>query len=264
MADDPNRKSPRTFQCRDYLWESFDEMSSELECSVDYLMNEAMRHYLRAQGRTPRGDGQQQPAGRGPAAPSIPSPANGVRTGGPPALPSANRSGAIPALPSTGRQGPPPLAGRPSTANMPALPPLPGGSGRTGSSAAIPSLPQRGGAPVQMPRLGGAGGPPPPPVPSRASSSGRTLYAVFGGEEFPVTKEEFFIGRGQKTCDLVIRDTNISRQHARVVQHNGGFWMVDNQSTNGVEFNGTKVDQKKIDDGDVYTICGHEIAFTYR
>ena len=44
-----------------------------------------------------------------------------------------------------------------------------------------------------------------------------TLYAVFGGEEFPVTKEEFFIGRGQKTCDLVIRDTNISRQHARIV-----------------------------------------------
>ncbi|MEI8255797.1 MAG: FHA domain-containing protein, partial [Deltaproteobacteria bacterium] len=103
---------------------------------------------------------------------------------------------------------------------------------------------------------------PPPPVAQAPAQ--RSLIARCEGEEFPVAKEEFFIGRGQKLCDLVIRDTNISRQHARVVLHNGQFWMMDNQSTNGVEFRGAKIQQKRIDDGDVFTICGHDILFNYR
>jgi hypothetical protein len=35
MSSDPNKKSPRTFQCRDMLWETFEQMARELECSVD-------------------------------------------------------------------------------------------------------------------------------------------------------------------------------------------------------------------------------------
>ncbi|MCA9601132.1 MAG: hypothetical protein KC417_03855, partial [Myxococcales bacterium] len=45
---DQNRKTLRHFQCRDYLWEIFSQMSQELECSVDYLINEAMRQYARS------------------------------------------------------------------------------------------------------------------------------------------------------------------------------------------------------------------------
>ena len=48
MGDQGDRKTVRAFQCRDYLFEIFDRMSSELECSVDYLMNEAMREYARS------------------------------------------------------------------------------------------------------------------------------------------------------------------------------------------------------------------------
>ena len=44
---DPNKKSGRTFQCRDVLWETFEQMARELECSVDYLINEAMKQYAR-------------------------------------------------------------------------------------------------------------------------------------------------------------------------------------------------------------------------
>ena len=47
MSSDPNKKSPRTFQCRDMLWETFEQMARELECSVDYLINEAMKQYAR-------------------------------------------------------------------------------------------------------------------------------------------------------------------------------------------------------------------------
>src|SRR5262249_56606480 len=49
-------KSIRSFSCRDVLWEMYEQMARELECSVDYLMNEAMKHYARHrsyQARTP-------------------------------------------------------------------------------------------------------------------------------------------------------------------------------------------------------------------
>ncbi len=47
MSADPNKKSGRSFQCRDVLWETFEQMARELECSVDYLINEAMKQYAR-------------------------------------------------------------------------------------------------------------------------------------------------------------------------------------------------------------------------
>src|SRR6185436_15438319 len=56
MSSDPNKKSPRTFQCRDMLWETFEQMARELECSVDYLINEAMKQYARQ-----RSQGQRTP-----------------------------------------------------------------------------------------------------------------------------------------------------------------------------------------------------------
>src|SRR3954464_9881518 len=47
-TQDQNKKTLRQFQCRDYLWEIFEQMGAELECSTDYLVNEAMRQYARS------------------------------------------------------------------------------------------------------------------------------------------------------------------------------------------------------------------------
>jgi hypothetical protein len=52
MGDQGDRKTVRAFQCRDYLFEIYDRMSAELGCSVDYLINEAMREYARAREET--------------------------------------------------------------------------------------------------------------------------------------------------------------------------------------------------------------------
>ena len=43
MTADPNKKTTRTFQCKDALWQKFEQMAKELECSVDYLVNDAMK-----------------------------------------------------------------------------------------------------------------------------------------------------------------------------------------------------------------------------
>src|SRR5271154_3370683 len=72
MSADPNKKSGRSFQCRDVLWETFEQMARELECSVDYLINEAMKQYARQRSyggtRTPypavgQRTGDSQPQG---------------------------------------------------------------------------------------------------------------------------------------------------------------------------------------------------------
>src|SRR5271170_3739952 len=91
MSADPNKKSSRNFQCRDVLWETFEQMARELECSVDYLINEAMKQYARQRSygagasRTPfpgmRGAGESAlPAASAPPFPSQgpPAPTNPV------------------------------------------------------------------------------------------------------------------------------------------------------------------------------------------
>ncbi len=50
MSPDPNKKTPRSFQCRESLWQKFEQMARELECSVDYLINDAMKQYARQRG----------------------------------------------------------------------------------------------------------------------------------------------------------------------------------------------------------------------
>src|SRR5260221_14054481 len=61
MSADPNKKSARTFQCRDVLWETFEQMARELECSIDYLINESMKQYARQRSYSPNPAGGRTP-----------------------------------------------------------------------------------------------------------------------------------------------------------------------------------------------------------
>jgi pSer/pThr/pTyr-binding forkhead associated (FHA) protein len=109
----------------------------------------------------------------------------------------------------------------------------------------------------------------PPPLPGGSVTGAPRggyppLSVIFNGQKFPVAKDEFVIGRGSKTADLPIKDGNISRRHAAVVFQNGGFYMKDLGSTNGIEFAGERVDTRRIEEGDVYQLCDYELRFTYR
>lgn len=106
---------------------------------------------------------------------------------------------------------------------------------------------------------------PPPPPKAPAAEPGRmpTLYLNFEGRSHVVDKARFIIGRGTQGTDLTIKDGNVSRKHVAIVFQNGGFFVEDLGSTNGIEFNGERVDSKKIEHGDVYYICDHELSFVY-
>src|SRR5947209_9840250 len=45
---DQSKKTMRHFYCRDVLWETFEQMANDFDCSIDYLINEAMRFYARS------------------------------------------------------------------------------------------------------------------------------------------------------------------------------------------------------------------------
>ena len=91
----------------------------------------------------------------------------------------------------------------------------------------------------------------------------QALYLWCEGAWYQVDQDEFVIGRGQKYSDLPIRDANISRRHAAIVRRNGAYYMTDLGSTNGVEFNGQRVDNHLIREGSVYYLCDHELRFSF-
>jgi neural Wiskott-Aldrich syndrome protein len=268
MSSDPNKKSARTFQCRDVLWETFEQMARELECSVDYLINEAMKQYARQRSygtRTPFPGGQgREGAGTFPP-PSVPSSA--PRTGPPPPVRPAPAPppGAMPM--SRPLPAPPGMSSRPMGGGMggslPAPPP------RSTGGLGLPPVPPRSVPPVPPRSV-------PPPIPRSSgpmgnnggydsSSAGQGMLAlVYNGEKMAVSKDRFVIGRGKQSSDLTLKDPNVSRQHAMVEFQNGLYFMVDMGSTNGIEFNGQRIARKQINEGDVFRICDHDILFTYR
>jgi len=231
MTQDHNKKTLRQFQCRDYLWEIFEQMGAELECSTDYLVNEAMRQYARSRNWGSRGR-TSQPG----AAPAMAAAVGGDVAAPRQAPPPPMRPTPMAGTPAAGAQ-----IGQHASGGFPA-------AARGGASASLPPPLPGGGAP---PPLAARGGMPP-------------LSVIFNGQKVPVNKEEFVIGRGSKTADLPIKDGNISRRHAAIVLQNGAFYMKDLGSTNGIEFNGERVDSRKIEEGDIYQLCDYELRCTYR
>ena len=57
-------------------------------------------------------------------------------------------------------------------------------------------------------------------------------------------------------------DPNVSRRHAEVRQEGATYWLVDLDSTNGVEVRGKRVKRLKLEDGTRFTIGSTEIAFS--
>ena len=90
------------------------------------------------------------------------------------------------------------------------------------------------------------------------------LFVIFENRKYLVDKDQFIIGRGAKSSDLPIRDGNISRKHAAVIRRNGGYYIKDLGSTNGIDFQGNRVDNRLIEEGDIYHLCDYELKFTYK
>jgi FhaA, N-terminal domain/FHA domain len=80
------------------------------------------------------------------------------------------------------------------------------------------------------------------------------------GERRSVDKERVVLGRSRE-CDIQLADPNVSRRHAELRQEGASFWIVDLDSTNGLEVNGKRVKRAKLSDGDTFTLGSTDVTF---
>src|SRR5512142_2470487 len=80
---DQSKKTMRHFYCRDVLWETFEQMANDFDCSIDYLINEAMRYYARSKNyQSPATSGAE--GSPGPSNQPTPGPRPLAQTNAPP------------------------------------------------------------------------------------------------------------------------------------------------------------------------------------
>jgi FHA domain len=230
------RKSLRQFQCPDAMWNTVRRMAEEQEKGVDELILDALLAYAQLAGyqtgvSLEEPDGPVTPPPVRPLSAPRPRPL-GVATSPPPPAPTAAS---------------PPRFGRPIPAP---------GSGLNAMLQPAPVLP------AHHPGYGNHA-----PAEGAAAPAGVTappLYLVFDNQKYRIDKDQFIIGRGSKSSDLPIKDGNISRKHAAIIRRNGTYFIKDLGSTNGIDFKGMRIDNKRIDEGDVFHLCDYELRFTYK
>jgi hypothetical protein len=96
----------------------------------------------------------------------------------------------------------------------------------------------------------------PPPEVDREVAS-----LAWDGESMRIAKRRVLLGRSRE-CDIQVEDPNVSRRHAELRQEGSSYWIVDLDSTNGVEVNGKRVKRARLSDGDSFTVGSTEITFS--
>jgi Ca-activated chloride channel family protein len=77
------------------------------------------------------------------------------------------------------------------------------------------------------------------------------------GNEAPSALEfqqtEISIGR-TKDCEVCLASSNVSRRHAQILFHDGAYWVMDLGSSNGIFYNGVKIEKVKLAPGVVVAV----------
>jgi len=83
------------------------------------------------------------------------------------------------------------------------------------------------------------------------------VEGILAGRRFQVTVAGLRLGRDPEN-EVHIDDSGVSRQHARVLLHNGAVWVQDAGSRNGLFVNGNRVpDHKQVKEGDQIVLGAH-------
>jgi hypothetical protein len=98
-------------------------------------------------------------------------------------------------------------------------------------------------------------------TPEELGMERETVTLSWDGMSHDVTKRRVVIGRS-KDCDVQLTDANVSRRHAELRQEGATYWIVDLDSTNGIEVNGKRTKRAKLGHGDTVKMGSTEITFT--
>ncbi|HEY2776658.1 MAG TPA: DUF3662 and FHA domain-containing protein [Gaiellaceae bacterium] len=107
----------------------------------------------------------------------------------------------------------------------------------------------------------------PAPQPTEAASAvelgvqREVAVLSWEGKRQELEKRRIVIGRS-KDADVQVTDPNVSRRHAELHQEGATYWLIDLDSTNGVEVDGKRVKRLKLENGSRFTIGSTELVFT--
>jgi len=98
------------------------------------------------------------------------------------------------------------------------------------------------------------------PGEAEPKSDAEVAVLSWDGHMHRVESPRAVLGRSRE-CDVQIEDVNVSRRHAELRRESDGFWIVDLDSTNGVEVGGRRVKRARLDPGDTFTVGSTVVSF---
>jgi hypothetical protein len=87
-----------------------------------------------------------------------------------------------------------------------------------------------------------------------------TAELSWDDERRVIDRRRLVLGRS-RDCDIQLSDPNVSRRHAELRQEGASYWIVDLDSTNGIEVNGRRLKRAKLEDGDRVTLGSTDVVF---
>jgi hypothetical protein len=81
------------------------------------------------------------------------------------------------------------------------------------------------------------------------------------GKSYPLDGSETIAGRDGRRCQIVLDYDSVSGQHAKIKQEQNHFWLYDLASTNGTYVNKRRIQQQRLEDGDVVALGSLEFVF---
>ncbi len=97
-------------------------------------------------------------------------------------------------------------------------------------------------------------------IPDRYSASIVIVQGYAEGMEYPLTKACTIIGR-DRTADIALKDSLVSRQHAAILYKDNLFLLKDLESTNGTVLNGNMIQQAHLQNRDKFRVGDTTIEF---
>ncbi len=88
------------------------------------------------------------------------------------------------------------------------------------------------------------------------------LVPAGGGDNIVLKQEKLLIGR-RESCDIVLRFSNVSGQHARMTLEQGYWFLKDLGSRNGTKVNGFRISRKRLDPGAKISFAKHVYTMEY-
>lgn len=88
------------------------------------------------------------------------------------------------------------------------------------------------------------------------------LVPTGGGDNIVLKKDRLLIGR-RESCDIVLRFSNVSGQHARMTLEEGYWFLKDLGSRNGTKVEGYRISRKRLDPGATISFAKHQYTIEY-